>query len=267
MMPHDAEIAIASTALGSFLVTLQPLPLLLEPHESPPLEPHPDEPLELPHESPLEPQPEDDDELLLAHESLLLPPHESPLLQLEPDELLLPPLHESPLLSLEQLPVSLLGVVVVLESQLPPLPSLPLSHDEPSEPQPDWSFDDAQPLEQVSELPQLPPLQSQVGDTLVLLLQAWPQLGETSRGGSCEGGITPPSTPIGFGKLPLGAPKISARQASSPSLHDESVRKSSFAASVDSESAAVALRAQLGALPAVQLLTLVIASERSMQSS
>jgi len=45
------------------------------------------------------------------------------------------------------------------------------------------------------------------------------------------------------------------------------VRKSSFAASVDRELAAVALRAQLAALPAVQLLTDVIASARSMQSS
>ena len=117
-------------------------------------------------------------------------------------------------MSLEQLPVLLLLVppqspLVSAELELllqsPPLSS-PLSHDDASPPQPAWLFDDAQPLEQVSELPQLPPLQSQVGDTVALLLQAWPQLGDTSRGGSCEGGRTPPSTPIGLGKLPLGAP-------------------------------------------------------------
>ena len=120
-------------------------------------------------------------------------------------------------MSLEQLPVllSLLPpsqlslddeLELVLSSHDPPLSSSVLSQPDASPPQPLWLFEAAQPLEQVSELPQLPPLQSQFGETDVLLLQPWPQLGETSRGGSCDGGSTPPSGPIGLGNEPEGAP-------------------------------------------------------------
>lgn len=220
MSPHIADTATARIALGSFLDTLQPLP-------PPPDEPQLDELLELPHESPLdEPQPLDD-ELLEPQESpdepqpdelllLELLPHE--LSQLELDELDEELSQELPLLSLEQLPVllSLLPpqlepelLVVELESSHEPLlvvVSSVLSQPEASPPQPDWLLEAAQPLEQVSELPQLPPLQSQFGDAFVLLLHPLPQLGEMSRGGSCDGGITPPSTPIGLGNVPFGAP-------------------------------------------------------------
>ena len=135
MMPHDADTTTARIALGSFFVTLQPLPPLLDelqpdellepPHESPPDEPQlellddppqPSLPLAPPHEPPLPPL---DDE-----------PHE--LSQLDPDELEdEPPPHELPLLSLEQLPVSL----VLLPPPQPPLellePLEPLSQLEP----------------------------------------------------------------------------------------------------------------------------------------
>jgi hypothetical protein len=149
--------------------------------------------------------------LLLLQEPQLLPellllPQEPPLPELLPQ---LP--QELPLELLPQeLPLELLPQPS-LEELEPPQPPPPLPPPPPLEVQalqlplqPLWSLELEQALSHESELLQLGPVQSQVGEAvqlLLLLLHASPQLTLVERGGS--GGGDPPSGP---GKVSSGAP-------------------------------------------------------------
>jgi hypothetical protein len=236
-------MATPTPGAGSVAATLHLLPPPPPLHELPlPLQPPP-QPDEL--EPPLHP-----DEL----EPLLQPPPPPPLPLLQP-----PPPPPLPLL---QLPPD------ELESLLQPPPPPPLLLDEQAlqvPPQPLWSFEREQALSQDSELLQLGPEQSQLGEALQrmlgLLLHELLQLTEVERGGAAGG--LPPSSP---GNGPSGGPKILARQPSSAPPQVGSVRKPALLASVASESAACGSRTQLGAASPVQRSIEVIASARLMHS-
>jgi hypothetical protein len=184
-MPGPESLAATLHLLPPPLLQLLPPPQLLLP------------PLLLPHEPQL-PPPEllllsQDPQLLLL--VLLLLPHEPQLLLL-PQESLLPPLllPQPSLDELELLPQPLLPLLPPpLEVQALQLP-----------PQPRWSLELEHALSHDSELLQLGPVQSQLGEAVQLLLllsQPLPQLTEVERGG--PGGGSPPSTP---GNGSSGAP-------------------------------------------------------------
>jgi hypothetical protein len=148
--------------------------------------------------------------LLLLQPPPLQPPPPLPLLQplLQPPLLLLPlepPLHELPQPLLPPLPLEPPLQLPPEELELPPPqpppppPPLPLDvHALQLPPHPLWSLELEQALSHDSELLQLGPEQSQVGDALqllfwLLLLHELPQLTEVDRGGSLE--VLPASRP------------------------------------------------------------------------